>query len=168
MSINLTGCGTAITALFMVAATARAGVEISPADRVHDKTGNRCGWCALETLARHHGLTQLIEQAVQKTGRATVADLEAALDAARADYRVQDAGLRYTLILKYAAREKRGALVGFHERTAGAGRHIVTLIDFGEDGVRVIDPNDADGRVRTMSLRHFLSWWDGFALVIDP
>lgn len=160
--------GMALLAQVGSATSARAGVEIAPADRVHDPTGNRCGWCALETLARHHGILSLAETVAQKTGRAAVADLEAALDAARADYRVQDAGLRYTLILRYAVREKRGALVGFHERSPGAGRHIVTLIDFGADGVRVIDPNDADGRVRTMSLRHFLSWWDGFALVIDP
>ena len=43
----------------------------------------------------------------------------------------------------------------------------MTLVDFAEDAVRVIDPNDQDGRVRTMDVDRFLYWWDGFALVLE-
>ena len=57
--------------------------------------------------------------------------------------------------------------MGFRELYPGAGGHIVTLIDLGEDGVQVIDPNDADGRTRRMTLDRFLYWWDGFALVLE-
>ena len=65
-------------------------------------------------------------------------------------------------------REKLGAMAGFRELTPGAGRHIVTLVDYGEEEVRVIDSDDSDGRIRTMPLKRFLSWWDGFVLVIEP
>ena len=34
--------------------------------------------------------------------------------------------------------------------------------------MKVIDPNDEDGRTRVMPLDRFLYWWDGFTLVLDP
>ena len=40
-------------------------------------------------------------------------------------------------------------------------------MDITADVVRVIDPNDRDGRTRTMPLERFLYWWDGFALVLE-
>ncbi len=122
----------------------------------------------LETLARYHQITDLYHLADKKTEAARPADLEEALDKANVNYRVQDPGCRNKAILHYAVREKLGAIVGFRELTPGAGRHIVTLVDYGPEEVRVIDSNDADGRVRTMSLKRFLSWWDGFVLVIEP
>jgi hypothetical protein len=64
-------------------------------------------------------------------------------------------------------RQGLGAVVGFRELFPGAGGHIVTLIDLTEEGVQVIDPNDADGRTRRMTLERFLYWWDGFALVLE-
>ena len=59
-------------------------------------------------------------------------------------------------------------MVGFRPVEEGGGGHIVTLVDFTDDSVKVIDPNDEDGRVRTMATERFLSWWDGFALVLQP
>ena len=32
----------------------------------------------------------------------------------------------------------------------------------------MIDPNDQDGRVRTMPRERFLHWWDGFTIVLQP
>ena len=127
----------------------------------------RCAWCALETLARHHGITELHGLADKHSTRATQSDLEAVLDDANVDYRTQEVGSGNTAILRYAIEENLGAIIGFRERVPGAGPHMVTLVDFGPDEVRVIDSNDTDGRVRTMSRKRFLSWWDGFALVLD-
>jgi hypothetical protein len=158
----------AIFSLFLVPAAARAEVPIPMECRVRDLPGDRCGWCALETLARYHHITELNHLADKKTGRASIADLEEALDKVEVNYRVQDPGIRNKAILRYAVREKLGAIVGFRELTSGAGRHIVTLVDYGPDEVRVIDSNDSDGRIRTMPLKRFLSWWDGFVLVIEP
>lgn len=106
--------------------------------------------------------------AEKKASRARASDLQWALDDAGVDYRVQDAGNRDTFILRYAIGQKLGAVVGFAETTGGRGGHVVTLVDYGPQEVRVIDSNDADGRIRTMPLDRFLSCWDGFALVIDP
>lgn len=66
-----------------------------------------------------------------------------------------------------AVREGLGAAVGFRELHPSKGGHIVTLIDFGPEEVRLIDPNDADGRIRTMALERFLYWWDGFAVILE-
>jgi hypothetical protein len=135
---------------------------------VRNLVGERCSWCALETLARYHQIEDLYHLADKRTGRASPEDLETALDEANVNYRVQDTGCRNKAILHYAVREKLGAVVGFREFRPGTGRHAVTLVDYGPDSVRVIDSNDADGRIRTMPLKRFLSWWDGFVLVIEP
>jgi len=142
-------------------------VDIVLKNRIRNQPGGRCAWCALETLGRHHGIEALYGTADQHSSRATPADLEVALDAARIDYRIQAIGSRNTTILRYAIRENLGAIVGFREFRPGMGPHMVTLVDFGADEVRVIDSNDADGRIRTMSRKRFLSWWDGFALVLE-
>ncbi len=134
---------------------------------MRNQSGDRCAWCALETLGRHHGIQSLHGLAAKHATRATLIDLEAVLDDLRIDYRTQPAGSRSTTILRYAIQEKLGAMVGFRERGPGQGAHMVVLVDIGPDEVRVIDSNDADGRVRTMSLKRFLSWWDGFALVLE-
>jgi hypothetical protein len=160
--------GITFLALIVLPGAGRAEVRVAPENRIRNLPGDRCGWCALETLARHHGIQALYGLADRHTTRATAADLEEALDDAHVNYRVQDAGCRYTLILRYATRAKLGAVVGFRERAPGDGGHLVTLVGFGPDTVRVIDSNDPDGRVRTMPLKRFLSWWDGFALVIEP
>jgi ABC-type bacteriocin/lantibiotic exporter with double-glycine peptidase domain len=158
----------AICSLWLAPVVVRAEVPIPMECRVRDLPGDRCGWCALETLARFHHITELNHLADKQTGRASIADLEAALDKVEVNFRVQDPGIRNKAILRYAVREKLGAIVGFRELTPGAGRHIVTLVDYEPDEVRVIDSNDSDGRIRTMSLKRFLSWWDGFVLVIEP
>jgi ABC-type bacteriocin/lantibiotic exporter with double-glycine peptidase domain len=146
----------------------QAGVPIAKSERVHDRWGDRCGWCALETMARYFEITELYQLAETHPGPATLADLESTLDRVNVNYRVQDAGCRNKEILNYAVRENLGAIVGFRERTPGGRRHLVVLVDYGPDEVRVLDSNDADGRIRTMPLKRFLSWWDGSALVIEP
>lgn len=147
--------------------TAHAEVKIALENRIRNQPEGRCAWCALETLARHHGIKALHGLAEKHPTRATQIDLEAALDDVRVDYRTQPIGSRSTTILRYAIEENRGAIVGFRPFRPGLEPHMVTLVDFGPDEVRVIDSNDADGRVRTMPLKRFLSWWDGFALVLE-
>jgi hypothetical protein len=157
-----------LLAAILVLAPAAAEVPIGLEDRVRNQPEGRCGWCALETLARYRRLEALYGLADKRTSRAAPADLAAVLDEAHVNYRMQDPGRRNTLILRHAVREQLGALVGFREPRPGAGRHIVTLVDFGPTEVRVIDPADADGRTRTLPTDRFLSWWDGFALVLEP
>jgi hypothetical protein len=153
--------------LFLLPCIARAEVNIALKNRIRNQPEGRCAWCALETLGRHHGIEALYGLADKHPTRAMQIDLEAVLDEARVDYRTQPVGSRSTTILRYAIRENLGAMVGFRERIPGQGAHMVTLVDFGPEEVRVIDSNDTDGRVRTMPLKRFLSWWDGFALVLE-
>jgi ABC-type bacteriocin/lantibiotic exporter with double-glycine peptidase domain len=156
------------SALCVFAVAGRAEVPIAPENRVHRLARDSCGWCALETLARHHGLESLSDVLAKKRGSARAGDLEAVLDAGDVNYHVQEQGSRSTFILRFAVKEKLGAVVAFRELKPASGGHMVTLVDFNDSHVKVIDPNDSDGRVRVMPLSRFLSWWNGYALVIDP
>lgn len=165
-----TSSRTPILGLLLLAffsSTSHAEVKIALKNRIRNHPEGRCAWCALETLGRHHGIKSLNGLADKHGTRATQKDLEAALDDLHIDYRTQPVGSRSTTILRYAVRENLGAIVGFRELVPGQGPHMVTLVDFGPEEVRVIDSNDADGRIRTMPLKRFLSWWDGFALVLE-
>lgn len=163
-------CLHSLAVLFVVLApsVAPAEVPIPRSSRVHDRWGDRSGWCALETLAHYFEITELYHLTDKQTGPATFADLETALDKVNVNYRVQDAGSRNKAILHYGVREHLGVLVGFRALKPGAERRFVILVDYGPDEVRVLDSTDADGHIRTMPLKRFLSWWDGFALVIEP
>lgn len=143
-----------------------AEVNISKACRVKNRPPGRCGWCAVETLARHHEIKILYGIVDKNPTQSKPADLEKALDDAKVSYRVQARGCFNKDILIEAMREELGAVVGFRELHPGGGGHIVTLIDYGSDTVRLIDPNDQDQRIRTLSMERFLNYWDGFALVL--
>lgn len=157
----------ALLLLFLVPGAGRAEVRVAADCRIKNRPPGRCGWCCLETLARHHKIKALYGLTEHNASRCDVANLEAVVADADLLYRIQYPGSRNQAILRYAVREGLGAVVGFRELFPGAGGHIVTLIDLSEDGVLVIDPNDADGRTRRMTLDRFLYWWDGFALVLE-
>ena len=157
----------ALTLHLLIPGTIRAEVNVPATCRIKNRPPGRCGWCCLETLARHHKIKALYGLTEHNASRCDIGNLETAVIEAEVPYRIQYPGNRSQAILRYAIRESLGAVVGFRELFPGAGGHIVTLIDLSEDGVQVIDPNDADGRTRRMSLERFLYWWDGFALVLE-
>ena len=156
-----------LTVHLLIPGAVRAEVSVSAACRIKNRPPGRCGWCSLETLARHHKIKSLYGLTEHNASRCDVGNLETTVIEAEVPYRIQYPGSRSQAILRHAVREGLGAVVGFRELYPGAGGHIVTLIDLGEDGVQVIDPNDADGRTRRMTLDRFLYWWDGFALVLE-
>jgi ABC-type bacteriocin/lantibiotic exporter with double-glycine peptidase domain len=157
----------ALTLHLLIPPAIRAEVNVPAICRIKNRPPGRCGWCCLETLARHHKIKALYGLTEHNASRCDVGNLETAVIEAEVTYRIQYPGSRNQAILRYAVREGLGAVVGFRELFPGAGGHIVTLIDLSEDGVQVIDPNDADGRTRRMTLERFLYWWDGFALVLE-
>jgi ABC-type bacteriocin/lantibiotic exporter with double-glycine peptidase domain len=152
---------------FLIPLAATAEVKIAASCRIKNRPPGRCGWCAVETLARHLHIKKLRGITSSHATRTDIGDLEAAVTEAGVVYRIQRSGSFETTILRAAIDEGLGAAVGFRELFPGAGGHIVTLVDFTDDEVQVIDPNDQDGRTRTMSLERFLYWWDGFALVLE-
>jgi hypothetical protein len=165
--IKTTRC-LALAFLLLSYSSSPAEVKIKKACRIANSPPGRCGWCAVETLARHHHLKALYGLSQTNDSRCSIGSLEDALAASGVTYRIQYAGEESQALLKYAVQQGLGAVVGFRELYPGAGGHIVTLIDFTEDSVQVIDSNDQDHRTRTMSLDRFLYWWDGFALVLEP
>jgi hypothetical protein len=144
------------------------GVDIPPTCRIKNQPPGRCGWCSLETLGRYHRLKALYQLSDKNASRCSTQTLLTMLDRLSISYRVQMCGEFSQDILHYAVSQGLGATVGFRELHPGAGGHIVTLVEYTEDVVRVIDSNDQDGRIREMSTARFLYWWDGFALVLEP
>ena len=157
-----------VVALSFLPCAARADVDIEPGCRMKNRPPGRCGWCALETLGRHHHIQALFGLVEDHASIANPDDLTALLDKAKVRYTLQQRGDRDTALLRSACTQGLGAAVGFRPLHEGAGGHIVTLVSFGEDTVKVIDPNDQDGRVRTMPRERFLDCWDGFTLVLQP
>lgn len=146
---------------------ALAEVQIPIACRVANLPPGRCGWCALETLARYHGIEAPQGLADKHAADCRPKDLEGALTELEVKYRVQQRGCRSTVILESAIRDNLGAAVGFRPLISGGRGHIVTLVDFGDEQVRILDPNDGDCHVRTMDRKEFLERWDGFAVVLE-
>jgi hypothetical protein len=141
-------------------------VDIAPECRVANRPPGRCGWCAVETLARHHGIKALYGLVDKNSSQSRPADLEKVVAASQSRFRVQQRGAQGTEILDHAIRSRLGAVVGLRPSTGNAGGHIVTLVDFGPEEVRYIDPNYPD-RVRMMDREGFMERWDGFALILD-
>jgi hypothetical protein len=152
--------------LSITANLVRAEVNIPLDCRVSNLPPGRCGWCALETLGRHQHIKSLIGLTEKNARQARPEDLERVLIERDISYRIQARGCFDKDILEQTIRNNHGAVVGFRELSPGAGGHIVTLVDFGKTEVRVIDPNDSDHRVRTLSRERFLHWWDGFVIVL--
>jgi len=151
--------------VLIVPALSTAEVDIPGECRVANKPPGRCGWCALETLARRHGIKALYGLVEKQASQSRPKDLERVVAASELKYRLQHRGTQDTDILHFAVREDLGAVVGFRPESRGAGGHIVTLVDFGDDDVRYIDPNQPS-EVRTMDAETFMDRWDGFALVL--
>ncbi len=160
--------GLALVCALLLPCVAAAEVNIDPDCRMTNRPPGRCGWCAVETLARHHHIKSLYGLVEDNPTSANPEDLTAVLDKKHVRYRYQKRGDNDSAILKSCCRDGLGAVVGFRPLTEGAGGHIVTLVGFTESEVKVIDPNDQDRRVRTMTTERFLYWWDGFTIVIQP
>src|SRR5262249_13153736 len=150
--------------------TAVAELKIAAPNRMRNRPPGRCGWCAVETLARHHHFTSLYGLVRKHKCRCSAEDLEEALEEAGIAYHVQYPGKRNrrkTEILRAAIRDGQGAAVGFRELYEGEGGHIVTLVGWKRKTFRIIDSSDPRRRIKTMSKKRFLSYWDGFALVLE-
>jgi hypothetical protein len=143
-----------------------AGVDIPLDCRVANRPPGRCGWCAVETLARHQGIKALYGLVDKSSSQSRPKDIERVVAASHVKFRVQQRGARSTAILQQAIRDDRAAVVGFRPAAGATGGHIVTLVDFGPEEIRYIDPNYPD-RVRMMDLEAFIARWDGFALILD-
>ncbi len=146
---------------------AGAEIKIAAKDRMRNRPPGRCGWCALETLARHQRIKILYGLTDRNATRCSPEDLEDALTDAGVRYRIQYPGKRDTAILYEAIRKGRGAAIGFRERRPGLGGHIVTLVDFGLLEAKVIDSSDPFRRVRTLPRKTFMARWDGLAVVLE-
>jgi hypothetical protein len=155
--------------VLFIAFTSAAWAEVNiPTEcRIKNLPPGRCGWCALETLARHHHIEALYGLTKAHATLSSPEHLEEVLDQAGVAYRIQYPGNYSKAILRNAVKKGLGAAVGVRGDYNGHGPHILTLIDFDKDRVKVIDCNDKDRRTREISMDDFLYWWDGFAIVLE-
>src|SRR5260370_30349606 len=134
--------------LLPVAAVAE--VKIAASCRVKNRPPGRCGWCAVETLGRHHRIKQLHGLAQAHPTRTSLEDLEETLGEAGVGYRIQRPGWFGTGILNEAVSEGLGAAVGFRGVYPRAGGRNVPLGRLSPEGVPGVDAHDRDGPARTM------------------
>jgi hypothetical protein len=158
----------AVLFLLLLACPAAADITIAPSCRVKNRPPGRCGWCALETLARHHHIEAMYGFTDRHPCTCSADSLEESLLRTGVRYRIQYSGCTSQEILKFAMRRGLGAAVGLLDGGAAGEGHMVTLVGFSAHAVKIIDPNDADGRTRRLSLNQFLSCWDGLAVVLLP
>jgi hypothetical protein len=157
--------------LLLVAGPAESAIHIAPECRVKNRPPGRCGWCALETLGRHHAMQAVYGLAARHACTCSPASLEESLRETGVRYRIQYPGCRSRAILRCAIGEELGAAVGLRcspFAEDGGEKHIVTLVDFGPDSVQFIDSDDSPNRTRRMSMKQFLARWDGLAVVLVP
>ncbi len=154
--------------LLLAGPAAAAEINIAPSCRVKNRPPGRCGWCALETLARHHHIEAMYGFTARHPCTCSADSLEESLLRTGVRYRIQYSGCSSQEILKFAMRRGLGAAVGLLEGGSADEGHMVTLVGFSAHAVKIIDPNDANGRTRRLSLEQFLSSWDGLAVVLLP
>src|ERR1700730_3248458 len=111
----------ALAVLLLLPLAGWAEVKISLECRVKNRPPGRWGWCALETLARHHGVKSLYNLTDDHDCRACPEDLEETLTDNGIHYRIQYPGTDSTKLLDYAIKKGRGAVIGFRELAPGTG-----------------------------------------------
>src|SRR5947209_6444179 len=146
----------AVLFLLLACPAAMAEINIAPSCRVKNRPPGRCGWCALETLARHHHIEALYGFTAQHPCTCSATSLEESLAQTGVRYRIQYSGCTRQEILRYADRHGLGAAVGLLDGPSSSAGHMVTLVGFSARAVKIIDPNDANGRTRRLSLEQFL------------
>src|SRR5438105_9409600 len=92
----------AVVFLLLCASHSWAEVKIAKACRVTNTPPGRCGWCALETLARHHQIKALYDLREKYACRCSATSLEESLSGTGVVYRIQQPGETSQGILKYA------------------------------------------------------------------
>ena len=105
----------ALLVLVLVPSLVEAEVTVPASCRIKNRPPGRCGWCAIETVARQMKIETLYGITDSHSCRSCPADLETALTEAGVPYLIQYPGTSDTAMLKTAISKGRGAVVGFRE-----------------------------------------------------
>src|SRR5437588_5209502 len=104
---------TALVLLLLLPLSAAAEVNIPASCRMKNRPPGRCGWCAVETLARHHKIKSLFGLVEDHATTADPEDLTTLLDKVKVRYKLQKRGDLDTDVLRAACKDGLGAVVGF-------------------------------------------------------
>src|SRR5579871_5677981 len=100
----------ALIVLLVAPAAAFADLNIPLQCRIKNRPPGRCGWCALETCARHQRVKALFGITDEHDSRCDPENQEAVLVQKHLAYRIQPRGNCDTAILSQAIREGRGVV----------------------------------------------------------
>lgn len=130
--------------------------------RVPNRSGSQCVWCSIECLSKYHKI-EVTSHLTDKYKRATGGnEVRRVLDGLGVKYIMQAEGNKDTRILEDACSKGWGAGVGLR------GTHMVNLVHFKDDTVKIIDNSDSSLKIRTWSKDQFMKAWDGWIVVMIP
>src|SRR5437773_12231648 len=82
----------ALALLLLLPGAVQAEVKVLAACRIKNRPPGRCGWCCVETLARHHKIEPLYGLTEHNASRCDVTNLETVVADADVLYRIQYLG----------------------------------------------------------------------------
>lgn len=143
-------------------------VYVHPAHRVPNQTGVQCAWSSLETMARHHGYTQLYNVTSYQLGPSTL--MQNRLEAQRAGvpYQVIRRPFTHSLMpLQRAISNGHPVAVAIRPNGFFGMKHMLIMngIDRRAGTVSLID-NQGSMSPKTMSIWQFRRLYTGRAIYL--
>jgi hypothetical protein len=137
-------------------------LDVAKENRIPNRTGSQCVFCAIETLARHHKITQLYDLTQKYRGPSGPGQVAAILKARGIDFNQRWPGQPYESFIKKACAYGYGCLV-----SVGHGRHAIACVGCDETHIYVID-NGPNRETQAWSWQRFRGTTDGWVCVIYP
>lgn len=128
--------------------------------RVGNRSGSQCVWCSLECLARYHHVEAAMHLTDVHKGTAGSGNVKSVLDSLGVKYQQQQN--RDTKFLEDICVKGWGAGVGLN------GTHMVNVVHFKDDVVKIIDNSDSSLRIQTWTRAQFIQRFDGWVVTLIP
>ena len=162
-------------------------VKIDKANRVENINPGYCAWCSIEMLGRHLKVKKLYNLTKNRTKESDIwinyddgkgwirlraneghsNTIRWKMDELGVKYRMCNYGKFDRAMIEDSIKNNLGCAVGFKSGAfKGEGAHAVVLIDYNDDDVEFIDPNDPESTY-TAKREWFDYYWDGWVLVVE-
>jgi hypothetical protein len=130
--------------------------------RVPNRSGDQCVWCSLECLSKYHKIEAGSHLTDTYKNSTDGKEVRRVLDGLSIKYTMQAEGNKDVKILEDACAKGWGASVGL------SGVHMVNVVHFKGDVVKVIDNADSTLKIRTWTKDQFFKRWDGWTVILVP
>lgn len=173
-----------IVLLLSVVSNSFARASIKEEHQVPNVLTGYCGWCALETLGRHAGITKLeglVEEKVKTAGYYVwdgyhwvfhhdggtyQVDLRNELKKRNIKFKhIKNGSYDYGFLEK-VCKNGLGAVVALKPKDGEKNGHAVVVVDINEKQIEIVDSNHIS-KVKYMSREKFEKRWKGGAISLD-